>query len=91
MGAFKAQDTARAMGNTLAAGQAVAVVYRDAQPDMPADIDLDRADEGANPALHATGRFRGHLRLGHGSLTASFRVKKAKMGWHKMILLHYPA
>ena len=45
MGAIKAQDAARAVGDTLAAGQAVAVVYRNVKPDMPADIDLDRADE----------------------------------------------
>ncbi len=58
MCAIKAQHTARAALDALAAGKAVTVAYGLAQPGMAADVHVDRAVKVADPALHAAGRIR---------------------------------
>jgi hypothetical protein len=42
MDAFEPQYPARAASDALTAREAVAIFYRLSQPDMPADINIDR-------------------------------------------------
>ena len=52
------QHAARAARHTFATGQAVAVCHRNPLPDMAADVDIDRAVERTDAALHAARRVR---------------------------------
>ena len=61
VGSFELQDATRAAQNAFAAGQAMAIFDRYAQPGMPAHVDINRAIEGTNAALNAALRLWNNL------------------------------
>lgn len=66
---LKAQDAARAAGNTLAASKAAAIIYLRPLPGMTANININGAIIGTDTTLYASRAIRNNISRGLGFTT----------------------
>jgi hypothetical protein len=60
---FKTKDAARTAGDAFPTGETMAVFNRNAQPGMPADVNILGAVIGTDSALYAAGGFWDNIAL----------------------------